>query len=163
MLVKKIQTLLEAEDDYEVVLTRIGDYPVTLNDRRKTSNQYEDSLFVSIHSSAYEKEPNVFTYVLKQVSWNQPSVLTPIEVVHGKQYKNSVKFAQILEEEFPENMNHQIVMAKFPLAALVGIKSPGILVECQCVSSSAQSTEANLDEFARNIAEGIEVFIRKVL
>jgi N-acetylmuramoyl-L-alanine amidase len=163
ILAKKIQTILETEDKYEVVLTRIGDYPITLNDRRKTANQYEDSVFVSIHSSTYDKEPHVISYVLKQVTGNQNPVLMPIEYVHGHEYKNSMKFAQILQEEFPENMNHQIIMPKFPLANLVGIQSPAILTECQCVSSNQQSTDANLDEFSRNMAEGIESFIRKVL
>ncbi|MCC7460805.1 MAG: N-acetylmuramoyl-L-alanine amidase [Proteobacteria bacterium] len=163
MIAKKVQTLLEAEGDYEVVLSRIGDYPVTLNDRKKTSNQYPNSVYLSIHSSVYEQEPRVFTYVLKQVSAGQNTLLTPIEVVHGKSYKNSLKFAEILENEFPENMNHEIVFPKFPIASLVGLQSPAVLVECQCVSSNAQSTEANLDEFARNLVEGIIVFAKKVL
>jgi N-acetylmuramoyl-L-alanine amidase len=163
MVAKKVQALLEAEDDYEVVLTRIGDYPISLNDRKKTSNQYPDSLFLSIHTSVYEKEPHVFTYVLKQVSSSQHSLLTPIEMVHGKSYKHSMKLAEILEDEFPENMNHEIVMPKFPIASLIGIQSPAVMVECQCVSSNAQSTEANLDEFSRNLAEGISAFIKKVM
>lgn len=161
-LAKKIQTLLEAEDNHEIVLTRIGDFPVTLNDRRKTANQYEESLFISIHSSTYDKEPHVYTYVLKQVPFTQSTILTPIESVHSPQYKNSMKFAQILEEEFPENMNHQIVLSQFPLASLVGIQSPAILVECACVSSNAASTEANLDEFSRNIVEGINAAVKKI-
>lgn len=161
-LVKKIQGILEAEDDHEIVLTRIGDFPVALNDRRKTANQYEESVFVSIHSSTYDKEPHVYTYVLKQPPSNPSSILTPIEYVHGPQYKNSVKFAQILEEEFPENMNHEIVMLQYPLAALIGIQAPAILVECACVSSNAASSEANLDEFSRNIAEGIDAFTKKI-
>ena len=115
-------------------------------------------------SCKYEKEPHVLTYLLKQVpSSNQNSILTPIENVHGREYKNSFKFAQILGEEVPENMNHEIVMPKFPISPLIGIKSPAILVECQCVSSNQASTDANLDEFSRNLAEGIEAFIKKVL
>lgn len=161
-LAKKIQTLLESDDDYEVVQTRIGDFPVVLNDRRKTANQYEESLFVSIHSSTYDKEPHIYTYVLKQVPGNQTSILTPIEGVHNLQYKNSIKFAQILEDEFPENMNHEIVMVQFPLASLIGIQSPAILVECACISNNAASSEANLDEFSRNIVEGIHAAVKKI-
>lgn len=162
-IAKKTQALLEAEDKYEVVLSRIGDYPVTLNDRRKTANQYEDSVFVSIHSTTYDKEPKVIAYALKQVNTIQNSVLTPIEFVHGKESKNSLKFAQMVREEIPENMNPEVVLPKFPIASLIGIQSPAIVVECHCVSGNAQSTEANLDEFSRNLAEGIEAFIRKVL
>lgn len=162
VLAKKIQTILESKDDFEVVLSRIGDFPVTLNDRRKTANQYNKSIFISIHSSTYDKEPHVYTYVLKQVPATSASILTPIESAHSLQYKNSVKFAQILEEEFPENMNHEIVMAPFPLASLIGIQSPAILVECACVSSNATSSEANLEEFSRNIAEGIDRIAGKV-
>lgn len=162
-LAKKIQTELEKTDDFEVVLTRIGDYPVVLNDRRKTSNQYDPSIFISIHSSTYDKEPQVTSYVLKQVTTNASTILMPIESVHSKQYKNSVKLAQIFDEEFPENLNHRIIMSKYPLAALVGIQSHAAMVECQCVSPNQASTDANLDEFARNIAEGIVSFARKVL
>lgn len=162
-LAKKVQTELEKDDDYEVVLSRIGDYPITLNDRRKTANQYETSVFISLHSSVYDKEPQVTTYVLKQVTGMQNATLTPIEYVHGKQYKNSVKLAQIFDEEFPENMNHKIIISKYPVAALIGIQSPAALVECQCVSKNQASTDANLDEFSRNIAEGIQAFVKKVL
>lgn len=163
-LAKKVQTELEKDEDYEVVLTRIGDYPISLNDRRKTANQYDPSIFISLHSSTYDKEPQVTTYILKQNTGTKNTTLTPIEGVHHAQYKNSVKLGQIFDEEFPENLNHKIIISKYPVAALVGIQSPAALVECQCVSQSQPaSTNANLDEFARNIAEGIQVFAKKVL
>ena len=162
-IAKKVQSLLEAEGDYEVVLSRIGDYPVALNDRKKTSNQYPDSIFISIHSTVYEKEPHVFTYVLRQTPSSGNSILSPIETVHSKSYKNSLKLAQIMDDEFPENMNHEIVLPKFPIASLIGVQSTAVLVECQCVSSNAQSTEANLDEFSRNLVESISAFVKKVM
>ena len=142
-IAKKVQSLLEAEGDYEV--------------------QYPDSIFISIHSTVYEKEPHVFTYVLRQTPSSGNSILSPIETVHSKSYKNSLKLAQIMDDEFPENMNHEIVLPKFPIASLIGVQSTAVLVECQCVSSNAQSTEANLDEFSRNLVESISAFVKKVM
>ncbi len=163
ILAKKIQTLIDTDDSYEVVLTRSSDYPLSLNERRKIANQYSPSIFLSIHSSTYDKEPAFVTYVLKQAQWKQNSIFTPIEFVHVNEYNHSMKLAETFENEFPEHIEHQITVSKFPLASIVGIITPAVMIECQCVSRSQPSADdASIDTMARAIADGVQTFARKV-
>lgn len=162
-LSKKIQKELEATDDFEIVLTRIGDYPVSMNDRRKIGNQYESAVYVSLHTATYSTEPKVISYVLKQPQAYRDSYLIPVELAHGKQYKHSMKMAQIMEDEMPENIEHEIIMSKYPLVSLIGVQTPAILIECQCFSADQKTDETKLDEIARAIARGLHEAARKVL
>lgn len=165
LIAKKIQALIETDDKYEVVLTRIGDYPVTPNDRRKIANQYEDVVFVSLHSAQYEKEPKITTYIQKQISTaKQTSILTPIELANSKEYNQSVKLSKMLEDEFPEHLDHEIVISPYPLSNLVGIQAPAILIECQCFPKAEPSKDDGaLDDIARTLSDGIQRFARKEL
>lgn len=161
VLAKKIQAIIESKDKYEVVLTRIADYPVTLNDRRKIANQYEEAVYVSIHSSYYITEPKVVMYIQKQATTaKQTSILIPLEIVNSEKYARSLKLSKVLEGEFPEHVNHETIVSPYPLSNLVGIQPPGLMIECQCISQSApEKDDGLLDEVARVISDGIQNFL----
>ena len=163
-LAKKIQAFIETDDKYEVVLTRIGDYPVGLNDRRKIANQYESSVFLSIHSSTYTHGSHIYSYLMKQPTLKQTPLLLPIEMAGIIESVHSQKLAQTFEEEFPEHLDHQIVVSKYLLPSIIGVETPAVMIECQCVSQAEPTKDdGTIDDVARTISDVVQSFIRKNL
>ena len=157
LLVKKIQSELDAIENLEVVLSRTGDYAVTTKDRLNISNQYPTAKFISIHVSKALGESKICIYLLKKTSSNKSLVLIPSNLLHEQHAPESMALAKSIDHEILSNYEHELIYPDFPLIALVGVDHPAVLIDIQLAPSQPGSDEdATFNELARMIARGIQ-------
>ncbi|MBT8339636.1 MAG: N-acetylmuramoyl-L-alanine amidase [Desulfatitalea sp.] len=163
----------ELEAAYRIVLTRSGDYDVSLPERAAIANHQKADVLVSIHTSAsfqsaasgiriYSYKPNHIPAAAGSgVEKTGGATWRHLQLVH---MAVSRSLAQALQRAFrtipggPPVHLHQA-----PLALLAGAAMPAVVVEVGCLSHPAAARQlamqAQQATYARALAEGIEDFL----
>lgn len=145
----KVVTLLKSKLEsagYEVMLTRDGDYDVSLKDRYNNSNEWDADLFISIHHNS--AGANV-----------APS---GIETLHYNSRDNK-EIAAYIQDELIKNTGakNRGTKVRMDLAVLNGTKMPAVLVELGFMTNASELAK-NMDSSYQNIlAESILAGVNK--
>jgi N-acetylmuramoyl-L-alanine amidase len=181
---KKIADILKKEYGFKVVLTRDGDYFVSLKERAEIAKKFNAKLFVSIHCN-YSETDNAEgpeTYFLSTARTNEERAVETLEnsvikyevedndllkfiisdILQNAYLKESQKLAFFIHQKISKDRKDRgVKQAGFYV--LRGVYSPSVLVELGFISNPKEakllSDEKYQDEISRNIAEGIKAYV----
>ncbi len=167
------------------ILTRTGDYFVTLADRTAFANKAGADLFISIHlnSSPAAATTGIETYYLNNTTDRATMRLAAMENASGgaygtaaggdlnyilsdmrQQYKanESVALASMIEAQTAADLNASLgaqVSAlgamRGPFYVLVGAQMPAVLVECGFLSNRDEAARLASAQYQQVLAQGI--------
>lgn len=166
---------------YRIVMTRYGDYYITLRDRSKMANSLNASVFVSIHANAAPRPTaeGVETFILalnpvdeeaKHVAalenkWaretgefsEEKSVKRIVnDLLQSRITMKSAMLARFIHKNILSltgSFNRKIRKANFWV--LLGTKMPSVLVEIGFISNEVEERKLFDYDYQRKIAEGI--------
>ena len=167
------------------ILTRTGDYFVTLADRTAFANKASADLFISIHlnSSPDAATTGIETYYLNNTTDRAAIRLAAMENASGgaystaaggdlnyilsdmrQQYKanESVALASMIEAETAAELNASLGVRvnalgamRGPFYVLVGAQMPAVLVECGFLSNRDEAARLASVPYQQMLAQGI--------
>jgi N-acetylmuramoyl-L-alanine amidase len=167
------------------MLTRTGDYFVTLADRTALANKAGADLFISIHlnSSPAAATTGIETYYLNNTTDRATIRLAAMENASGgaygtgaggdlnyilsdmrQQYKanESVALASMVEAQTAADLNASMGLQvsalgakRGPFYVLVGAQMPAVLVECGFMSNRDEAARLASAQYQQVLAEGI--------
>lgn len=167
------------------ILTRTGDYFVTLADRTAFANQAGADLFISIHlnSSPDAATTGIETYYLNNTTDRAAIRLAAMENASGgaystaaggdlnyilsdmrQQYKanESVALASMIEADTTAELNASLGVRvnalgamRGPFYVLVGARMPAVLVECGFLSNREEAARLASAPYQQMLAQGI--------
>ena len=167
------------------ILTRTGDYFVTLADRTAFANQAGADLFISIHlnSSPDAATTGIETYYLNNTTDRATIRLAAMENASGgaystaaggdlnyilsdmrQQYKanESVALASMIEADTTAELNASLGVRvnalgamRGPFYVLVGARMPAVLVECGFLSNREEAARLASAPYQQMLAQGI--------
>jgi N-acetylmuramoyl-L-alanine amidase len=167
------------------ILTRTGDYFVTLADRTAFANKASADLFISIHlnSSPDAATTGIETYYLNNTTDQAAIRLAAMENASGgaystaaggdlnyilsdmrQQYKanESVALASMIEAETAADLNASLGVRvnalgamRGPFYVLVGAQMPAVLVECGFLSNRDEAARLASVPYQQMLAQGI--------
>lgn len=145
----QVVTLLKSKLEsagYEVMLTRDGDYDVSLKDRYNNSNEWDADLFISIHHN----------------SAGANAAPSGIETLHYNSRDNK-EIATYIQDELIRNTGakNRGTKVRTDLAVLNGTKMPAVLVELGFMTNASELAK-NMDSTYQNtLAESILAGVNK--
>jgi len=139
-IAKRLQTLLEADGRFDVIMTRTSDVFIALLDRAYIANKNKADLFVSIHNNSM---PTGFKGVM--------TLYNDTKLASNKQ------LAEIFQEKLEKklNMGSIGVRQRTDLVVLKNIEVPGILVEVACMTNLKERRALRTEAFRQNAAQAI--------
>jgi len=167
------------------ILTRTGDYFVTLADRTAFANKAGADLFVSIHlnSSPEPATTGIETYYLNNTTDRATIRLAEMENTSGEaygtaaggdlnyilsdmrqQYKanESVALASMIEAQTAADLDSSLGLQvsalgamRGPFYVLVGAQMPAVLVECGFLSNPQEAARLASAQYQQLLAEGV--------
>jgi N-acetylmuramoyl-L-alanine amidase len=167
------------------ILTRTGDYFVTLADRTAFANKARADLFISIHlnSSPAAATTGIDTYYLNNTTDRATIRLAAMENASGgaygtaaggdlnyilsdmrQQYKanESVALASMVEAQTAGDLNASLRLQvsalgamRGPFYVLVGARMPAVLVECGFLSNRDEAARLASAQYQQVLAEGM--------
>ena len=167
------------------ILTRTGDYFVTLADRTAFANKAGADLFISIHlnSSPAAATTGIETYYLNNTTDRATMRLAAMENASGgaygtaaggdlnyilsdmrQQYKanESVSLASMIEAQTAADLNASLGVQvsalgamRGPFYVLVGAQMPAVLVECGFLSNRDEAARLASAQYQQVLADGI--------
>jgi N-acetylmuramoyl-L-alanine amidase len=180
----RLQGELE-RDGVHAILTRTGDYFVTLADRTAFANKAGADLFISIHlnSSSDAATTGIETYYLNNTTDRATMRLAAMENASGgaygtpaggdlhyilsdmrQQYKanESVALASMIEAQTAADLNaslgaqvNALGAMRGPFYVLVGAQMPAVLVECGFLSNRDEAAHLASAQYQQILAQGI--------
>jgi N-acetylmuramoyl-L-alanine amidase len=169
----------------QAILTRTGDYFVTLADRTALANKAGADLFISIHlnSSPDAATTGIETYYLNNTTDRATIRLAAMENASGggygtpaggdlnyilsdmrQQYKanESVALASMIEAQTAADLNASLGLQvsalgamRGPFYVLVGAQMPAVLIECGFLSNRDEAAHLSSMQYQRVLAQGI--------
>jgi N-acetylmuramoyl-L-alanine amidase len=168
----------------QAILTRTGDYFVTLADRTALANKAGADLFISIHlnSSPDAATTGIETYYLNNTTDRATIRLAAMENASGgygtpaggdlnyilsdmrQQYKanESVALASMIEAQTAADLNASLGLQvsalgamRGPFYVLVGAQMPAVLVECGFLSNRDEAAHLSSMQYQQVLAQGI--------
>ena len=184
----ELKKLLDADDNYEVVLTRKDDKFIPLAERTNIANENNADLFISIHCNAnFDKAASGFEiYFLSEKATDSEAAATAtlensvIELEGAPTKKrallqdmlwsmalneyinDSSELAGFIASETPPRLqvvNRGVKQASFYV--LRGSKMPAVLVESAFVSNFEEEAKLNTAAFKASVADSIYEGIKK--
>lgn len=139
-IAKRLQTLLEADGRFEVIMTRNSDVFIALLDRAYIANKNKADLFVSIHNNSM---PVGFKGVM--TLYNDTKIASNKEL------------AEVFQEKLEKKLNMGRIgtRQRTDLVVLKNIEVPGILVEVACMTNLLERRALRTEAFRQNAAQGI--------
>lgn len=139
-IAKRVQTLLDADGRFDVIMTRNSDVFVALLDRAKVANDNKADLFVCIHNNSM---PAGFKGVM--------TLYNDTKLASNKQ------LAEVFQEKLENklNMGSIGVRQRTDLVVLKNIEVPGILVEVACMTNLKERRALRTETFRQNAAQAI--------
>ena len=139
-ITKRVQALLEADERFEVHMTRENDVFIELVNRAKFANEKKADLFVSIHNNSM---PSGFsgTMLLYNASKNP------------KNKEIADVFQSIVQKA--SGLKGIGARSREDLVVLKNIDMPGVLVEVACMSNLKDRRALRKSSFKQDIAESI--------
>lgn len=162
---RKLRRLLERQG-YRVVMTRDGDYFLTLQQRVAIANRIPDSIFVSIHHNAGRRAASgIETFTLAPQGTTSPFARSRRydDLAGNNQDSENIALATAVHSRairLSGAIDRGIQRARF--SVLCTIRRPAILFEGGFVSNPAEcrkmATGTYQDMLARSISEGIKAY-----
>src|SRR5438477_3917017 len=164
---RKLRPLLQAKG-LRVVMTREGDYFVPLDVRAQIANAARDSIFVSIHFNATDRNPNatgfeIFSFTPRGAPSTSDSAVTPTSlsmqagtVVDNQSLALSVCIYHSLLGHIPE-FDRGIKRARFAVLRLTRV--PAVLIEGGFLTERGESRLIAKKDWRANLAQAIGVGI----
>ena len=178
----RLKSLLDKDDDYEVILTRKDDVFIPLAERTNIANENNADLFISLHCNAsLNRDSNGFeVYFLSEKATDSEAAATAalenaVIELEGKPTKKLAKLQQMLwsmtvneyindsaelcsfiASETPSRVkipNRGVKQASFYV--LRGAQMPGVLVESAFISNYAEESKLNSSKFQTAIADSV--------
>ena len=166
----------ELENNYQVVLTRTGDYMLNIPERTATANHLKADLFISIHAGGsilhtvnerslfYFKELKHAAVSDKNDPDNELTEITvPWNKLQSKHQIRSRKLAEIMKNHLAQDAEIPVQIYNAPLLILGGADMPAILLEIGYLTNPAQEKGFNdketLYDMAKKITSGINAFL----
>jgi N-acetylmuramoyl-L-alanine amidase len=161
----RVAALLGARPGIGTALTRKGDDPISLDERRRIANSKTPGIFVSIHFAA-TPAPEVTgprIYVLSPGTPGDGTVLIPIEQAPALTSGRSLHLATVITSELQKAIPEtEMEISRLPIAPLLGITLPAVLIECDFLTSQnallRQSPEG-IERFAQLLTGAIDRFL----
>lgn len=169
---KSMQQSLHA--DYNVVLTRTGDYELDLTSRTETANRSGGHLLVSVHAGGnYIHESQgiiIYYYSRKDVGLEEESAGSPGESAssRGTPWNASQKkyseisrgVALALKQQLTRNPNfHDVRVQGLPAYLLAGADMPAVLIELGYITNPLTESRLKdaryLSDFSGELCRGI--------
>ena len=138
-LCQEIKTAARSKEDFHVILTRKGDYALSFDERRRIANAAGADAFLSIHFAGAPdaKMKGSRMYLLREPTGATPSdLIRPLNEAHTGNSIQSLVLSGALKETLEDavgNVDTQIF--KLPLAPILGIVAPAILLEVDYLTS----------------------------
>jgi N-acetylmuramoyl-L-alanine amidase len=181
-IVQELKSILDNDNDYEVILTRKDDTFIPLAERTNIANEHNADLFISIHCNAnLDKSVNGFEiyYLSEKATDSEAAAAAVLEnsvlELEGKPNKKrallqetlwsmtaneymkaSSELSGLIVEKIPLRLkipNRGIKQASFYV--LRGAQMPSVLVECAFLSNYAEEAKLNTRRFHAAIADSI--------
>ena len=139
-IAKRLQSLLEADGRFDVIMTRSTDVFIPLVDRAYIANKNKADLFVSIHNNSM---PSGFKGVM--------TLYNDVKLSSNK------ALADIFQEKLEKKLNMGSIgtRQRTDLVVLKNIEVPGILVEVACMTNLLERRALRTETFRQNAAQGI--------
>ncbi len=171
----KLKMLLERYSDLKVILTRDRDVFVPLEVRTAIANSERADLFISIHANAtrnrnvsglevytlnFTKDPHAIEIAASENAVSSKTIgeLESLikKILLNTKKEESVNFAKFIEVNLKKEANVKSLGVKeAPLYVLIGAEMPSILIEVGFLSHTMDCERLSLENFRKNLAEGI--------
>jgi N-acetylmuramoyl-L-alanine amidase len=182
-IAKRVKTLLERGEDYQVYLTRESDIYVPLEGRTAFANLKEADLFISIHINAGRRKGarGIETFYLSMASDEEASLTAALENASSGKTINDLssllrdilKVTRVDESRdlagtIQSCLCHRTEaedrgVKRAPFIVLIGARAPSILVELGFMSNKQDERllkrEEYKDKLARALAEAVEDYV----
>ncbi len=191
-LAKRLETILERDGKYEIVLTRDTDKYISLEERTAIANGNDADLFISLHINAHTAETanGLETYYLNlsndpdemrvaafenATSELQLSDLQEVlaNIMQNSKVNESSRLAQSIHTSLVSGLNdhhmhlRDLGVKRAPFYVLIGAEMPSILLELGFVSNEEDSQKLKREEFLQTSAElissGIHNYIASII
>jgi N-acetylmuramoyl-L-alanine amidase len=170
----------ELKPDYQVELTRNGDYQVTLTRRASVANHHQADLFIGIHTgggSRYQMDAwSVFYYEASE----SPEKIRPDKNSGNKarnlpfhwdqvclfHQKESRTLAECIKTQLADNPeSREVTVSKAALRVLHGLDMPAIVIETGYLTNPKTEKRLNATDFLTDIAKriktGVDVYLTR--
>lgn len=179
-IAKKLKTILEAETNCQVILTRTRDHYLSLAKRTAIANADKADLFVSIHANANRDHYacGTETFFLNFAKDKESARVAAFEnAASGKKMSNlenilkklmlhsKLNESQRLAKDVQNNIIHELRpyyhcvrslgVKQAPFEVLIGAKMPAILVETAFITNPREEHLLENHTFQERMAEGI--------
>ncbi len=175
----KLKSILEEEYGYEVLMTRIEDSYVPLEERTAFANSKSADLFVSVHvnSSRNKKAKGIETYYLNfattpeamEVAARENAIseknmgelqkLTTAIALNTK-IEESRDFAELIQTHLVGHLQKgytpsNLGVKQAPFYVLIGAQMPSILAEISFISNEGECNLLETSNYRHSIAQGL--------
>ncbi len=163
-LANRIQNLTTSRKDIVVTLTRTTDQAISFDERRKIANRAEGGIYISLHFSSIPDPARTGAriFTLAPPPPAKPEFILPIERAHVSSSYHSTQLAAVFLETFEaDSISASSEAVVLPLAPLLGIEVPAILIELENLASNGASqwkNPATLEASATRIINAIDRF-----
>ncbi|HEV2348656.1 MAG TPA: N-acetylmuramoyl-L-alanine amidase [Terriglobia bacterium] len=163
-LVARVRSTLLASGKYRVVLTRVGDVNLTLDQRAATANAARAKVFVTFHAGNLGVHTSrIVVYTLEAPSWPPSAgdaqvsgLFIPWGTVQLSQLRRSQQLARILQKEFTAISGATVSPpATAPLRELRSVNAAAVAVEIGSLAAEVDSTALTNSNFQAGIANAI--------
>lgn len=137
---KRVQALLQADERFDVYMTRENDVFIELLDRAKFANEKKADLFVCIHNNSM---PSGFSGTML--------------LYNSSKLSKNKEIADIFQSIVQKASGLKGIGARSreDLVVLKNIDMPGVLVEVACMSNLTDRRQLRKDSFKQTMAEAI--------
>lgn len=164
---QKIQKIFENRTDLRVILTRKDDYEISLRDRKNVANVNAPGIYVSLHFGKANQTDlqGARVYVLAAPKVTGKSALTKLEEAHGTYLTEAWKLATVLSRGLASHHEEYepARIAPLPLAPLLGVTLPSVLIELDYLTAADASRWADphtSTQMAISIAASIDRYLK---
>jgi N-acetylmuramoyl-L-alanine amidase len=160
---RSVGKIFEGRSDRRVILTRNADLSVPLNERKRIANEASPGIFISIHfaRSPSPESGGPHVYVLAAPKVGGTTSPLNVEEAHAKSLGESWKLAALSASTLSDPPGSARI-APLPLAPLLGVTLPSILIELDALSSKEAARwqdPATIDDAAHKIAAAIDRYL----
>ena len=186
----KLENIVNTEKAYQVRLTRRSDLFVPLMERTKMANDYDASLFISLHvnSGPVRSVTGLETYYLDNTNDKSSQALAEREnqffeesggasdinfilsdLIQGSKMEDSITLANVLQAAHKQKLDGRCGKIKdhgvkrAPFYVLVGTHVPGALVEMMFINNPNDERLLSQSGVRQNLAEGLNQGIKDFL
>lgn len=168
-------------DEYEVVMTRTGDYGLDLAGRTNTANHLGADLFISIHTggSFLHNAGEIIIFYFEGLSEQGPAYGSEparsfadndVQITWDEIQQKHTGSSSILAKSIQSRINEKVKFSRgnvqsAPLLVLRGADMPAVLIEVGYLTNPAQEKALKdpevISRLAEAISQGIEDFFSK--